>query len=338
MLPESRRNEVLGKVRQGLVDLSISRVSFYWGVPIPWDNRHVIYVWIDALQNYITAAGYGADDHRFAELWPADVHLIGKDILWFHSVIWPAMLLALDLPLPKTVFAHGYLQVGGEKMSKSRLTGISPHDLIPTFGSDGYRYYFLREVSFGLDGNFSWEAMASRYNSDLANDLGNLASRVLKMLERYLDGVVPDAPSPEEMEGPDGDLVVAYEEALRGMRQAVDEIAPHEALKSAWEFVRRANAYVEEVTPWAIAKDPASHRRLEVVLYRLADALRLIALLVFPAIPRAAVELWTRLASDDPLEEASYPSVGRWGLLAPGAKISAGPSLFPRLEETAASA
>ena len=176
------RNEVLGKVKQGLEDLSMSRVSFEWGIPIPWDEKHVIYVWIDALQNYITAAGYGSDEKSFGELWPADIHFIGKDILWFHSVIWPAMLMALDLPLPKTVFAHGFLQVGGEKMSKTKLTGISPHDLVKTFGSDGYRYYFLREISFGQDGNFSWESMVERYNFDLANDFGNLASRVTTMI------------------------------------------------------------------------------------------------------------------------------------------------------------
>lgn len=177
VMPEVRRNEVLGKVKQGLQDLSISRVSFDWGIPIPWDPKHVIYVWVDALQNYITAAGYGSDDERFNRVWPADIHLIGKDIVWFHAVIWPALLMALDLPLPRTVFAHGFLLVGGEKMSKSRATGISPHDLIETFGSDGYRYYFLREVSFGQDGTFSWESMVARYNSDLANDLGNLAAR-----------------------------------------------------------------------------------------------------------------------------------------------------------------
>jgi methionyl-tRNA synthetase len=190
VMPEARRNEVLGKVRQGLEDLSISRVSFDWGIPVPWDEKHVIYVWIDALQNYITAIGYGTDEKRFNATWPADIHMMGKDILWFHSVIWPAMLMALDLLMPRTVFAHGFLQVGGEKMSKSKLTGISPHDLIQTFGSDGYRYYFLREISFGLDGNFSWEAMVDRYNADLANDFGNLASRVLSMIGRYLDGRV----------------------------------------------------------------------------------------------------------------------------------------------------
>jgi len=338
VLPEGRRNEVLGKVRQGLDDLSISRVSFTWGVPIPWDERHVIYVWIDALQNYITAAGFGSDDRRFAELWPADIHLIGKDILWFHSVIWPAMLMALELPLPETVFAHGYLQVGGEKMSKSRLTGISPHDLIPTFGSDGYRYYFLREVSFGLDGNFSWEGMAARYNSDLANDLGNLASRVLKMIERYLEGVIPDPPSRGETEAPDDELVATFDVAREAMTRAVDDIAPHEALKAAWTFVRKANAYVEEVAPWSLARDPASRRRLEVVLYRLADALRLSALLVSPATPRAAGEIWRRLGLHDDIGHASFASHGRWGLVIRGATVAAGRPLFPRLEERAARA
>ena len=338
VLPETRRNEVLGKVRQGLDDLSISRVSFDWGVPLPWDDRHVIYVWVDALQNYITAAGYGADPTRFAQLWPANIHLIGKDILWFHSVIWPAMLMALDLPLPKTVFAHGFLQVGGEKMSKSRLTGISPLDLIPTFGSDGYRYHFLREVSFGLDGNFSWEAMVARYNSDLANDLGNLASRVLKMIERYLDGVLPPTPEADEVEPTDRELMDAYEAAIAATGRAVDEIAPHDALKATWEFVRRTNAYVEEVAPWVLARDAERPRRLEVVLYRLADALRLIAMLVSPAVPRAAAELWARLGLEGSPEGRNYVEDGRWDGLSSGAHVRSGSPLFPRLEEDAATA
>ena len=336
--PDARRNEVVGKVKQGLEDLSISRVSFDWGVPIPWDDRHVIYVWVDALQNYITAVGYGADDERFAELWPADVHLIGKDILWFHSVIWPAMLMAVDLPLPKTVFAHGYLQVGGEKMSKSRLTGISPLDLMSTFGSDGYRYHFLREVSFGLDGNFSWEAMVARYNSDLANDLGNLVSRVLKMIERYLGGVLPDRPREDEIEDPERDLRDTYARSLQAMSEALDAFAPHDALKAAWEFVRKANAYVEEVAPWALARDEALRRRLEVVLYTQADALRLIGMLVAPAMPRAAAELWDRLGLGRSPDLATVEGDGRWGLLDPGADVRAGAPLFPRLEESAASA
>ena len=333
VMPESRRKEVLGKVRQGLDDLSISRVSFDWGIPIPWDSKHVIYVWIDALQNYITAAGYGSDADKFARIWPADLHLIGKDILWFHSVIWPAMLMALELPLPRTVYAHGFLLVGGEKMSKSSLTGISPHDLIETFGSDGYRYYFLREVSFGGDGTFSWESMLARYNSDLANDLGNLASRVLNMLGRYLDGEVPRAPSDDELEGADRRLTDAYSEALAGMGRAVDVFSPSEALKSAWTFVRKANAYVEEVAPWKLAKEAARRRRLEVVLYNLAESLRLIALLTFPATPRASQELWRRLGIDSLIERSTLGEHGRWGLLAAGSSTTVGDALFPRLED-----
>ncbi|MGH2729831.1 MAG: methionine--tRNA ligase, partial [Actinomycetota bacterium] len=270
--PEGRRNEVLGKVKQGLDDLSISRVSFDWGIQIPWNTKHVIYVWVDALQNYTTAVGYGVDEDKFRRIWPADIHLIGKDILWFHSVIWPAMLMALDIPLPKTVFAHGFLNVGGQKMSKTRLTGISPHDLIATFGSDGYRYYFMRDINFGLDGSFSWEAMVARYNSDLANDLGNLAARVLSMVERYIGGQIPPLPEESELADLDADLVGTFETAFADMSAAVDAIAPHDALKAAWVFVRKANAYVEANAPWALAKEETMSRRLEVVLYRLADA------------------------------------------------------------------
>jgi methionyl-tRNA synthetase len=330
--PEARRNEVLGKVRQGLDDLSISRVSFDWGVPIPWDPRHVIYVWIDALLNYITAVGYGADEERFARVWPANVQFVGKDILWFHSVIWPAMLMALDLPLPETVYAHGYLQVGGEKMSKSRLTGISPHTLIEEFGSDAYRYYFMRDISFGLDGNFSWEAMIARYNSDLANDFGNLASRVLTMIERYLEGVTPKPPVEGEIEAPDAELRKTYEASFEAMRRAVEDIAPHEALQAAWGFVRKANAYVEEVAPWALARDPAQRRRLDVALYHLADGLRLMALMLSPIVPRAAQELWTRLGLGGEVASCTHPEHGRWGLLPEGSGVTAGPPLFPRIE------
>jgi methionyl-tRNA synthetase len=336
IMPEARRNEVLGKLRQGLEDLSISRVSFDWGVPIPWDKRHVIYVWVDALQNYITAIGYGADQDRFDQMWPADIHFVGKDILWFHSVIWPAMLMAQGLELPRTVFAHGFLQIGGEKMSKSRLTGISPHDLIATFGADGYRYYFMREISFGLDGSFSWESMVARYNSDLANDFGNLASRVLSMIGRYLGGLVPDAPSQDELGAPERALMAVHEEAFAEMERAVEAIAPHEALKAAWALVRKANAYVEEVTPWALAKDESQNRRLEVVLYMLADSLRLLALMNSPAIPDAAAELWSRLGLEGRPEEQTFEAAGGWGGLPTGVTVTTGAPLFPRLDESVA--
>ncbi len=332
VMPDTRRNEILGKLRQGVEDLSISRVSFDWGVPVPWDPRHVIYVWVDALQNYITAIGYGADDVRFKEIWPADIHFVGKDILWFHSVIWPAMLMAQGLPLPHTVFAHGFLQVGGEKMSKSKATGISPHDLIATFGSDGYRYYFMREISFGQDGSFSWESMVERYNFDLANDYGNLAQRVTSMIGRYLGGTIPDVPSPDETTEAEERLHTAFEEAFAGMEAAVDDISPTEALKQCWTFVRKANSYVEEVAPWSLAKDETQRRRLEVVLYSLADSLRLLAMLTEPIMPRAATELWGRLGLSGSVEDNVYSETARFGLFPSGTQVQVGDPLFPRIE------
>jgi methionyl-tRNA synthetase len=335
IMPESRRNEVLGKLKQGLDDLSVSRVSFDWGVPVPWDPEHVIYVWIDALQNYITAIGYGSDPDRFSRIWPADIHFMAKDILWFHTVIWQAMLMALDMPLPRTVFAHGYLQVGGEKMSKSKLTGISPSDLTETFGSDGYRYYFMREISFGLDGEFSWEAMVARYNSDLANDFGNLAQRVTSMIGRYLDGLIPAPPTGDELTDAEQSLIETQRTAFSSMEQAIDDIALHEALRHAWVFVRRANAYVEEVAPWALAKDESLRRYLEIVLYQLADSLRLMAMMVAPIMPRAAQELWSRLGLSGAVDDMTYEKHLGWGALPEATRVTVGPPLFPRLEEPA---
>lgn len=333
--PEARRNEVLGKVKGGLEDLSMSRVSFDWGIPVPWDQKHVIYVWVDALLNYITAIGYGRDEETFEHIWPADVHLIAKDILWFHAVIWPALLMALDLPLPRTVYAHGYLLVGGEKMSKTRLTSIAPRDLIDTFGVDAYRYYFMREFPFGNDGSFSWEGMAERYNSDLANDFGNLASRVLNMAERYLTAEVPPPPSPDELTAIEDELRASHEGAEAAVAEAVDGIAPDEALKSAWTFVRRANAYVEQVQPWVLAKDDGKRRRLEVVLYHLLDSLRLMAIMTCPIMPGTAQELWGRLGLQGKVIDARLGKDDSWGLLEEGRKVTKGDALFPRLETQA---
>lgn len=331
IMPEGRRNEIVGKLRQGLDDLSISRVSFDWGVPIPWDPKHVIYVWVDALQNYTTAVGYGRDQEMFDRIWPANVHMVGKDILWFHSVIWPAMLMALDLPLPETVFAHGFLQIGGEKMSKSRLTGISPHDLIETFGSDGYRYYFMRDISFGQDGDFSWEGMVARYNADLANDFGNLVSRVSTMVNRYLDGIVPKAPDANDLTDAEDAFRKAFADAMLGVDSAFADYSPTLAEKAAFAFVRKANAYVEEVAPWALAKDEANRRRLEVVLYELVESLRLMALLLSPFIPRAAQELWERLSQDGEVARQTF-QLAEWGRLAEGTTVRTGDPLFPRIE------
>lgn len=332
IMPEGRRNEIVGKLREGLDDLSISRVSFDWGVPIPWDDKHVIYVWVDALQNYTTAVGYGRDQEMFERIWPANVHMIGKDILWFHSVIWPAMLMALDLPLPETVFATGFLQIGGEKMSKSTLTGISPHDLIGTFGSDGYRYYFMRDISFGQDGEFSWEGMVARYNADLANDFGNLVSRVSTMISRYLNGEVPAPTRDDEVTESETALRHAFDNAMSHVMRSVELLTPTQASKAAFSFVRKANAYVEEVAPWALAKDESNRRRLEVVLYELAEGLRLMALLLSPFIPRATQELWRRWGQQGEVAAQTF-ELARWGGLTEGTKIETGDPLFPRIEE-----
>lgn len=328
--PEERRNEAISFVKSGLQDLSMSRTSFTWGVPIPWDPRHVMYVWIDALQNYITAVGYGSDDERFARRWPADYHFVGKDILRHHAVIWPAMLMAAGVPLPKTVFAHGWLLVGGEKMSKTKLTGIHPNDLLEHFGVDAYRYYFLREVQFGQDGNFSWESMVARYNADLANDFGNLASRVLAMLHQYFDGVVPVPPSGE---GPEDELAETAKEVVDAYEERiVSFMEPSTAVEAIWVLVAHANRYLVEVAPWKLSKDDSKRDDLARSLYAATEALRIIAVLISPVMPRAAARLWSDLGIAEPLETQRLPDAARWGGLKPGTTVRRGESLFPRLE------
>ena len=326
--PETRLREVVSFVEQGLQDLSISRSSFTWGVPIPWDPDHVMYVWVDALQNYLTAAGWDADLERFGRVWPADYHFVGKDILRFHAVTWPAILLAAGLPLPRTVQAHGWLLVGGEKMSKTRLTGIAPGDLVKPFGSDAVRYFFQREVAFGQDGNFSWEAMVERYNADLANGLGNLASRVTAMVERYRDGVLPGA-------GPAGDAEVAVQEAAiqahADAKAALYELAYERALGGIWRLVAAANGYISERRPWDLAR-AGDNLALDTVLYTGAEALRIAALLVAPWLTRAAPALWAALGAPGDLAAARLPEALAWGGLPRGARVQRVGALFPRLD------
>jgi methionyl-tRNA synthetase len=327
--PEERRNEVMSFVGGRLQDLSISRTSFTWGVPIPWDSRHVMYVWVDALQNYITAAGFGSDEERFDSLWPADYHFVGKDILRFHAVIWPAVLLAAGLPLPRTVFAHGWLLVGGEKMSKTKLTGIHPSELLKDFGVDGYRYYFLREVPFGQDGSFSWESMAARYNADLANDFGNLASRVLAMLASYFEGLVPEPPAGE---GPEQDLIKLAGEVAARFDERVLSTDLSGALASVWEFVGAVNRYLVDIAPWSLAKDADRLDDLRRCLYASAEALRILAILISPVMPKAARILWDDLGVAGHLSEQRVPAALAWGGLQPGTRTRRGEALFPRLE------
>lgn len=326
--PEIRRNEVMSLIRGGLQDFSISRTSFDWGVRIPWDPKHVCYVWFDALTNYLTGAGYGDDPERFARTWPADIHFTAKDILRFHAVYWPAMLMAADLEPATSLFSHGYLTVGGKKMSKTNATGIHPSDLIDQFGVDAYRYYFMREVQFGADGNFSWESMAERYKADLSDGLGNLASRVLAMLGKNFDGLVPDANDTEAA----GSLPNLIADVVERYDEAMQEVALTQALEAVWEIVAEANRYLVDKEPWALVKREGGLEEAAKVLYASAETLRVLAVLTAPIMPAAAERLWEQLGISEPLSEQRLPEAASWGGLKAGTPTSKGEALFPRLE------
>ena len=332
--PESARNEVVAFLESGVRDLSISRSSFDWGIPVPWDTEQVIYVWFDALLNYATAVGLGdevdsAGGKKFATTWPADVHLVGKDILRFHAVIWPAMLMAAGLPVPGKVFAHGWLLVGGEKMSKSKLTGIAPETITDHFGVDAFRYYFLRAIPFGSDGSFSWEDMGARYTSELANDFGNLASRIIAMIEKYCDGAIPAIARDEEL----ATLLAAQVERADAAMCALDFQG---GIGAIMDFCKRINGYVTEKEPWAMAKDPANQGELEKVLYNTADAVRALAVLLHPVMPTTTQTLWESLGAHETLGDIKgqkIADVAIWGQLPTGSRVTKGAVLFPRLEE-----
>ena len=334
--PESARNEVVSFLEGGVTDLSISRSTFDWGIPVPWDTDQVVYVWFDALLNYATAVGLtDAPDSeggkKFAQTWPADVHLVGKDILRFHAVIWPAMLMAAGLDVPKKVFAHGWLLVGGEKMSKSKLTGIAPKDITDHFGVDAFRYYFLRAIPFGTDGSFSWEDMAARYTSELANDFGNLASRSAAMVEKYCSGVLPAKSN-------DAGLESALKEAATKADAAICELDFQGGILAIMDFCKKVNGYVTEKEPWILAKDPANQQVLEDVLYNTAESLRALAVLLNAVMPQTCEILWSSLgaqASLGDLGAQKISDVATWGQLPPGVTVTKTPVLFPRLETNA---
>ena len=318
--PEAKRNEALGLVRQGLQDLSISRTSLRWGVPVPWDEGHVFYVWYDALVNYLTAIGFGEDEERFRTWWPGVHHLIGKDILRFHCVYWPAMLLAAGLEPPHRIHVHGYLLVGGEKMSKTRLNAIAPADLVAEVGVDGFRYHFLRDTPFGPDGDFSYEGLVARYNADLANNFGNLLSRVSAVVTSKCGGVgpVPRADSP---------LRAVAEQAGQAAARAWDRVAPSEGLEATWTLIRETNAYLEAQEPWKADPGPA----VEAVLGDALEALRIVTVLASPAMPGACAEVWRRLGLPGSPTDLRLPEAVRWGGYPGGLPVEKGRPLFPRL-------
>lgn len=332
--PETRCNEVVSFVKSGLKDLSISRTTFEWGIPLPFDEGHVTYVWIDALLNYITAVGYGAEEgelaERFERYWPAQIHFVGKDIIRFHCVIWPAMLMAAGLELPETVFAHGFLLTKGEKMSKSKGNAQTPADLVERFGVDAYRYYFMRDVQFGMDGSISMESMVQRYNGDLANDWGNLCSRLFNMTEKYLDGLVPTPPT-DALTGADetlkalaGALPEKYEEAM----QRLDYVA---ALEATWDVIKEANRYLEQSEPWNLAKAEETRPRLEAVLYNALEAVRISALFCAPIMPQTSAEVWNRIGLGDITAVTDIAAEAEWGRLPMGNRVTKGDSLYPRI-------
>jgi methionyl-tRNA synthetase len=337
--PVSRRNEVLSFVRSGLRDLCVSRSTFSWGIPVPFDPSQVIYVWIDALTNYLTAIGYGVDAQTFDKFWPANIHLIGKEILRFHAVIWPILLRSADLPPPAQVFAHGWWTADGEKMSKSTGNVIDPGKLVEELAQkagasldtavDAIRYFVLREVAFGLDGDFSHTALVQRFNSDLANDLGNLLSRTLTMLQRYCQGTVPP---PTETESAANALAEAAAKLVPDLDPLLNELAFHRALARLWEYVRLVNRYVDEQAPWALARDPAQRRQLDTVLYNQMESLRIIALLLFPFMPHTAASMWHQLGIQDEIATQHLATAMVWGGTRPGTPIQPGVQLFPRIE------
>ncbi|MBN9207664.1 MAG: methionine--tRNA ligase [Microbacterium ginsengisoli] len=329
--PESARNEVISFVRSGLKDLSISRSAFDWGIKVPWDDTHVIYVWVDALLNYATAVGYGADEAQFERRWPA-FHVVGKDILRFHAVIWPAMLLAAGLEVPRGVFAHGWLLVGGEKMSKSKLTGIAPTEITDTFGSDAYRFYFLSAIAFGQDGSFSWEDLSARYQAELANGFGNLASRTIAMIERYVEGIVPPPAAYTE-----GDLAIQkiVADAAANADAAIERFRIDEAIAAIWTIVDALNGYITENEPWVLAKEDGDRERLGTVLYTAAEGLRALAVLLSPVTPIATEKLWIALGAAESLGrlvDQPLRAAGSWGILRPGTSVNGLAPLFPRVE------
>ncbi|MGH9164444.1 MAG: methionine--tRNA ligase [Acidimicrobiales bacterium] len=317
--PESKRNEALGLIRQGLRDISISRTSIRWGVPVPWDAGHVFYVWYDALVNYATALGFGEDQERFDAWWPAVHHLIGKDILRFHCVYWPAMCLAAGIEPPAHIHVHGYLLVGGEKMSKTRLNAIAPADLVAEVGVDGFRHHFLRDTAFGPDGEFSYEGFIARYNADLANNLGNLLSRVTTVVAGKCGGVGP-APRPDS---PLAD-VAAY--AYQATASAWDRVAPNEALEATWRLIRETNTYLEANEPWKAEPGPA----LDAVLGDALEALRIVAVLASPAVPASAQEVWRRIGLPGAVVDQRLPAAAAWGGYPGGLPVEKGQPLFPR--------
>lgn len=325
LMPDTRRNEMKAFVEQGLEDLCISRSTFDWGIQVPIDTKHVIYVWLDALTNYITALGYPDSPELFERYWPADVHLVGKEIVRFHSVIWPVMLMSLDLPLPKQVLGHGWLLIDGGKMSKSKGNVVDPVILIERYGIDSLKYFLLREYTFGQDGIFTNEVMLKRMNFDLANDLGNLLSRTTAMIEKYCGGIIPPADTEDDL---DKNLKSVALGAAPDVEKYMDEFSFNNALESIWILVRRANKYIDEKTPWILAKDESKKAELDTCMHNLAEALRIVSILIYPFMHTTTEKIRTQLGV---CQEVKWEDAFVFEKL-DGNRVQRGEAIFPRLD------